>query len=115
MQNDVLKNKIAPWQEKGRWYHAHITEAGLDTDNTDKFFIDNFSVTTASKQVTCSDPSISIVDYFIVINSVTSDGSQRTFYKQIGVRSNNAQLFVIPQPNQYNKIDFDVYIFILNI
>ena len=22
MENDVLKNKIAPWQEKGRWYHG---------------------------------------------------------------------------------------------
>lgn len=29
MENDVLKNKIAPWQEKGRWYH------GLwDSDNS---------------------------------------------------------------------------------
>lgn len=28
MQNDVLKNKIAPWQEKGRWYHAFIESTG---------------------------------------------------------------------------------------
>ena len=24
MENDVLKNKIAPWQEKGQWYHLRI-------------------------------------------------------------------------------------------
>jgi len=28
MLNQELKNKIAPWQEKGRWYHALIESDG---------------------------------------------------------------------------------------
>lgn len=24
MQNDMLKNNVAPWQENGRWYHATV-------------------------------------------------------------------------------------------
>ena len=37
MQNDVLKNKIAPWQEKGRWYHGlwNIGTNAFDADETD--------------------------------------------------------------------------------
>ena len=39
MQNDVLKNNIAPWQEKGRWYKFKILSDGtnysVDTDNSD--------------------------------------------------------------------------------
>ena len=115
MQNDVLKNNIAPWQEKGRWYHAHITETGLDTDNTDKFFTDNFSVSASSGYVNCNNASISIVDYEFIINSVTSDGTLRNMYKQFGVRTNDTQRIVIHQPNQFTKIDMDLYVFIINI
>ena len=39
MQNDVLKNEIAPCQEKGRWYHITAVSDGttwsIDNDRTD--------------------------------------------------------------------------------
>ena len=41
MQNDMLKNTIAPWQEKGRWYHLRLISDGstwtIDKDHTDDF------------------------------------------------------------------------------
>ena len=42
MQNDVLKNSIAPWQEKGRWYHIQIESDGatwkINKDKSDSIF-----------------------------------------------------------------------------
>jgi len=50
MQNDMLKNNIAPWQEKGRWYHGvfDCTSHTLDTNKTDIEIINNFTFTTIS-------------------------------------------------------------------
>lgn len=28
MQNDMLKNNIAPWQDKGQWYHLKVESDG---------------------------------------------------------------------------------------
>ena len=45
MQNDVLKNNIAPWQEKGRWYHG-VVDAGTKnfiTEKTDSFINNDFT------------------------------------------------------------------------
>lgn len=40
MQNDVLKNEIAPWQEKGQWYKIELNSDGaawtIDVKNTDE-------------------------------------------------------------------------------
>lgn len=43
MQNDMLKNTIAPWQEKGRWFHgvADCTTKQLIKEKTDAFLFDN--------------------------------------------------------------------------
>ena len=44
MQNDTLKNRIVPWQEKGRWYHAQLHSNGtlweIDLSNSDELFAD---------------------------------------------------------------------------
>ena len=46
MQNDMLKNNIAPWQERGRWYHAHLSSNGtaytLDKAKSDTFFSNSY-------------------------------------------------------------------------
>ena len=55
MQNDVLKNNIAPWQEKGRWYHANIysssSVSGINTNRTDSFIVDNFNIYPISGKI----------------------------------------------------------------
>ena len=46
MENDVLKNKIAPWQEKGRWYKGVYefdgTNYKIHSDESDQFLVDSF-------------------------------------------------------------------------
>lgn len=46
MQNDVLKNNIAPWQEKGRWYHGVYDATNLTfiSEKTDEFIKDSFEL-----------------------------------------------------------------------
>lgn len=49
MENDVLKNQIAPWQEKGRWYHGVVNidtsgssgNASLVPERTDELLLDD--------------------------------------------------------------------------
>lgn len=51
MQNDVLKNEIAPWQEKGRWYHGlwDGTLQAFDPNESDDYLLNGgFSITTIS-------------------------------------------------------------------
>ena len=50
MQNDVLKNNIVPWQEKGRWYHG-LWDTSTDsfiTEKTDSFINDHCTVSNIS-------------------------------------------------------------------
>lgn len=44
MQNDVLKNDIAPWQEKGQWYHAKIDANGIINDSSDDLIKTEFQI-----------------------------------------------------------------------
>ena len=50
MQNDMLKNTVAPWEEKGQWYHGEYdcTSGKLIRERTDKFILDTFTFTTIS-------------------------------------------------------------------
>lgn len=43
MENDVLKNKIVPWQEKGRWYHGlwDYSTGKFDPTETDSILMDS--------------------------------------------------------------------------
>ena len=46
MENDVLKNKIAPWQEKGRWVKLTCVSDGsvwkIDPDKSDPIFPNSY-------------------------------------------------------------------------
>lgn len=59
MENDVLKNKMAPWQEKGRWYHVTIKATGsafsVIADKSDPF---NFSINATNYLVVPLDVQI---------------------------------------------------------
>lgn len=53
MQNDMLKNDIAPWQEKGRWYHGVFDCAThqLKSDKTDDLLLSsNFTIMNVGTQ-----------------------------------------------------------------
>lgn len=49
MLNDALKLNIAPWQEKGRWYHAFVESNGSAASLT---FSDLDSVTASGTSLT---------------------------------------------------------------
>ena len=55
MQNDMLKNNIAPWQDKGRWYHGVYSHenGALISAKTDDFLLDtnNFILFTSGNYV----------------------------------------------------------------
>ena len=59
MENDVLKNKIAPWQEKGRWYHGVVdpVTSSFVNEKTDKFILDNFTLYSSSSSSIYLNPS----------------------------------------------------------
>lgn len=50
MQNDVLKNEIAPWQEKGRWYKITLDNiSGTLTYNSDESDIKGISLSSTGR------------------------------------------------------------------
>lgn len=48
MQNDMLKNTIAPWQEKGRWYHGLWDFSTNSFSECDKFITDHCDIAIQS-------------------------------------------------------------------
>ena len=113
MQNDVLKNEIAPWQDKGRWYHFHMTEAGLDVNNSDKFIIDKFTITAGSGIFVLNDADYVIVEWYSVPN-VSLIGSATSVNKTIRYYTDGTSSIVTtPAPNTYTDYDSDFYAFIV--
>ena len=111
MQNDVLKNEIAPWQEKGRWYKARVTEAGIDTDHSDQFMIDYFQISLNSNYVKLNSPNHIIIDYKIVYNYQESTTEN---FGTFGYRtySDGCTGIQWSKPTNYNVLDCDVYLFV---
>lgn len=70
MQNDVLKNEIAPWQEKGRWFHITAVSDGstwtIDADRTDEEFKNASIVSSNQILITTEDDSQPIDAKFII-------------------------------------------------
>ena len=86
MENDVLKNRIVPWQEKGRWYHGIYDPVSqqLITEKCDPELLTNFTVRIASNLVYISHNIKPIIDIKIKSEyNVPPDSVQNV---QIGVR-----------------------------
>lgn len=113
MENDVLKNKIAPWQEKGRWYHAHITESGIDSLNTDKFLLDNMKIEAGSGFFSFPSTCV-VVDYNFIVKSCTTNGT-RYFQKQFNFKSDGSRHFNGINYASYTALDCDLYVYIIII
>ena len=82
MENDVLKNRIVPWQEKGRWYHGIYdnSAASLINDKTDQYIIDNFTLNTSTSYIFLGPESgqenIKILDIVFELHNVTAGNNQ---------------------------------------
>lgn len=82
MQNDVLRNTIVPWQEKGRWYHGvyDIAASALDANHTDQYIIDNMTLNTSASYVFIGPPTgsdhIHILDIVLKYLGLTAGSNQ---------------------------------------
>lgn len=87
MENDVLKNEIAPWQEKGRWYHAvfDVPTKTFIPELSDEYMTNsNFHFTAYSGALVIlpADEKKIIMDYkMIPIDRVTSTGLWYQYYR----------------------------------
>lgn len=87
MQNDVLKNKIAPWQEKGRWYHLRFNIDGedgiyIDHDNSDPIFHDSEMIYTGIEIV------ISNIDQVVDMRYIVTSTSTPVYDESFLIYSN---------------------------
>ena len=119
MENDVLKNKIAPWQEKGRWYHLKVTSDGsvwaINHNESDAIFAN--SVISASS-VIVNEPDLNAGKAFIVdikanLHNLAATSSgfnipHGAFFKYL---SNTRQYIVLVAASSYIG-DVDIYAFI---
>ena len=111
MENDVLRNKIAPWQEKGRWYHAHLTENGLDTLHSDKFINDNFTISSISTAITLNNTDYTIIDFKYRINKSTIIANTSISLNKV-VMTNGREYVNFIRCDAFSVFDCDIYIFI---
>ena len=86
MQNDMLKNNIAPWQEKGRWYHGvwDIENAVFLTNETDPELLSNdyaFSMITNTEFIRPTVDNKKILDAKTLYRSPLSIGSNQTVFE----------------------------------
>ena len=108
MQNDVLKNTIAPWQEKGRWYHAYINNSGIVANKSDQWIIDN--MTFSGGTYTLNNTEYNILDY--VINPVKfTPSATRNYAKQFNYLTTGETSISGLNPSTFNG-EFHIYLFI---
>ena len=85
MENDVLRNKIAPWQEKGRWYHGKVDLTGTPafiTEQTDKFLLDNtvIGASTGDILVVGKTNKIHFIDTKFKLNNYTRASASANYF-----------------------------------
>ena len=82
MQNDVLKNEIAPWQEKGRWYHGvyDYATSSFIADQTDDLINQNGSVSNVGTAIVLSVTDHIIHDVKASTKDVTIGSAQTLTY-----------------------------------
>lgn len=113
MQNDVLKNKIAPWQENGRWYHANITSTGsswvFNFDKSDPVFAGS-AITPGNILVTPFDYNKEIITDIKVILHKTPTDIISVGYNAFYIRfSTNQNIFLCPVGSYTGEIDLWIF------
>ena len=78
MQNMTLKNELAPWQEKGRWYHGvyNCGNGAFISDETDPLIL-TFTVATTSsvRYIYTDDPDIVIAEVIVIPKGTVTIGT----------------------------------------
>ena len=114
MQNDVLKNEIAPWQEKGRWYHEVVESDGStwsiitnESDNTS-----DLTIAGARFLVLFNDIDHKFIDLKILLRNkpnATIDVPASAIF-QIRWATDRCAVYLPPPANCVNTIDLWIYV-----
>ena len=113
MQNDVLKNEIAPWQEKGRGYHGVVESDGtawtIKTDESDAIF-STFSIVSTNYISLFSGYAHALIDYkYRLLAEPTA--TYNVPNAGLTYRISSSQLFfLLPVANYKGKIELWFYI-----
>ena len=112
MQNDVLKNNIAPWQEKGRWYHGvwDMSVPGWITEETDDIFLlYTVSVSSYMQYIYPDTAKLIVIDSKIIPRGkLVIPNAVGTFVYRFATTGNNA----VPIAPVGTSGIVDVYVFI---
>lgn len=114
MQNDMLKNNIAPWQEKGRWYHIEVESDGtqwtINHDNSDPLDAGAYASNQGYLVPWTDHPNTNIIDTKFIMHSHPSyafGAGGVTFCPWYGVARDSVRLDV---PGHYTGV-VDCYVF----
>ena len=115
MENDVLKNKIAPWQETGRWYHIACDSNGT-TWTLDQIHCDplpNLIITGSQYIIPFDDVDHVIIDIKVkVVGTPLSTIDFTTYYGVRLAASPNRYAIRLPDPTSLNG-HVDIWIFVV--
>lgn len=98
MLNQELKNKIAPWQKKGRWYHAFIESDGTTS-----------SITVSDLDCTLSGATLTLPEDFTAIDVKFADvdlaGSKTISSYEKKTAASGKQIITLPAVADYTYCD----------
>lgn len=107
MENQMFKNKIVPWQNKGRWYEFFI-----ESDGTDYTLTLSPSELGAGVAISGSylkfDEGWHIIDYVCDIHVDTS--SATTFEKGLRMYADGSQGCVLPDKTSFDAMYMWVFV-----
>lgn len=115
MENDVLRNKIAPWQEKGRWYHGLVDIAthSFDASFTDELLMNEFTILSVGSTwhlAPKTNVTKQILDVKIRCHEVTSSSTAsiniNTYYYA------DARRTYFIYPNVFTAGEIDIWAFL---
>ena len=103
MENSILKNKIAPWQEKGRWFKFFVESDGTDYTLTSS----EITGATIDGSYLKLPADYHAIEYVVDLNVDASAAA--TFEKGIRMYADGKQAVVLPAKT---SIDYcTVYVF----
>ena len=114
MQNDMLKNTIAPWQEKGRWYHGiwNFSTASM-VAGSDQYLLDTGGYSDSGNTIYFYDKTKKI-EYINVVTKTMSDYSCSLSSTITGVKRyyTTGEIGIpISTSNAYNSGHMEVWLF----
>lgn len=117
MQNDVLKNNIVPWQEKGRWYHLKLESDGtawsIINSESDPIFNGAIIISSVYVYLSRQNDLFNVIDAMAIINDIPQSGQSITYLGGTTWcinRTSTRIYYVLPSANTYTG-SVDLWIF----